>query len=103
MRSRCVLASSTGDSFFAAMSRAASAMVRIADISLLHVEGQRGLGFARQRRVHARDQALEDHGAGQEFLHLIGRQVEAGPLQNGVELGFVDRGRAHGHSFRVQE
>ena len=46
--------------------------------------------------------ALEDLGARQDSLDLVRRQGEPGPLQHGVEFGFVDRGR-HGHSFRLPE
>ena len=102
MRSRWVLASSTGDSFFAAMSRAASAMVRI-DISFCSTSKVSAGSASRGSGAFTRAiSALEDHGAGQESLHLVRRQGEPGPLQHGVEFGFVDRGR-HGHSFRLPE
>src|SRR6266853_1478995 len=64
--------------------------------ALLHVEGQRGFGFARQRRVHARDHSPENLGAWKDCPHLIGRKSEARPDQHYVEFSFVDRGSAHG-------
>ena len=58
---------------------------------LLHLEGERGFGFARQGRVHPCEQPLDDLRAGQDRLHLLGRMGQAGAGQQDLELGFVDR------------